>query len=319
MNCRTLLVIGLFFVLSGITQSFGQSLESTLFTIEWDNDLFVRTDRYYTNGVEFRLYNGIRGIEAVNDFLAWPYKNHKTVKYRHYYSIDQEIFTPGDIHDSTLRIGDRPYAGTLLLNYGTQYFSNDRMIWSTLSVGVLGRYSFSHETQDVVHDALHVDRGSGWQYQVADAFLINYSVGMRKHFYKTSWQQSGYIAEANLGLYQTKGTVGLYHQLGNYETNFGERGALDSDNNKLKMSLIVTTKIHYVLFDATLNGGISGPENSRYSIDFTETNHLVSEFEIGLMYSYKHISSIMKFNFMSPEFSTGQYHAWGHIGVGFRF
>ena len=104
MNCRTLLVIGLFFVLSGITQSFGQSLESTLFTIEWDNDLFVRTDRYYTNGVEFRLYNGIRGIEAVNDFLAWPYKNHKTVKYRHYYSIDQEIFTPGDIHDSTLRI-----------------------------------------------------------------------------------------------------------------------------------------------------------------------------------------------------------------------
>ncbi len=296
-----------------------QSQESILFTIEWDNDLFVQTDKYYTNGVQFTLYNGIRGIEALDNIMALPYKRNKGGQYRNYYSIKQEIFTPGNIQDSSLRTGDRPYAGTLLLNYGTQYISKNRMVWSELSVGILGRYAFSQETQNYVHDALNVEPGSGWQHQVSDAFLINFSTGIRKHFYRSKWNQSGYIAEGRLGLYQTKGTFGLYHQVGNYETNFGERGSFDSNDEKLKIALTVSSKIHYVLYDATLHGGYSGPERSVYHINYKNTNQLVSEFEIGIMYSYKHISSTMKFNFVSPEFTDGEYHAWGHVGVGFRF
>jgi hypothetical protein len=193
------------------------------------------------------------------------------------------------------------------------------MVWSELTIGILGRYAFSEETQNYVHYALKVEPGYGWQHQVSNALLLNYSAGIRKHYYQTKWQQAGYIAEGRLGLYQTKGTVGLYYQLGNYETNFGERGAFDSNDDKLKISLTISSQIHYVIYDATLHGGISGPERSAYYIDFKSTNQLVSEFEVGVMFSYKHISSTMKFNFVTPEFNNADYHSWGHIGVGFRF
>jgi lipid A 3-O-deacylase len=299
--------------------NYGQTKESTLFTIEWDNDLFVRTDMYYTNGVQFTLYNGIRGIEAIDNLMALPFGRNNNGHYPNYYALKQEIFTPSIIQDSSMRIGDRPYAGTLLLNYGNQYLSKNKMVWSEISIGLLGQYSFSQETQNYVHDALKAEPGYGWQYQLSDAFLINISAGIRKHLYQSKWQQSGYIAEGSLGLYQTKATVGLYHQLGNYETNFGERVAFDSNDNKLKMSLSVASKLHYVFYDATLQGGISGRDHSIYRIEFKNTNHLVSEFEIGFTYSYKHISSTMKFIFISPEFASGEYHAWGHIGIGFRF
>lgn len=297
----------------------GQSVYSTLFTLEWDNDLFVRTDKYYTNGAEFILYNGFAGIEAIDNIMALPLNKSKLGQYRNYYSFKQEIYTPSVIQDSSLRIGDRPYAGTILINYGTQYVSKNKMVWSELTIGILGRYAFSKETQNYVHYALKVEPGYGWKHQVSDAFLINYSLGIRKHFYHTKWQQSGFIAEGRLGLYKTNATLGLYYQLGNYEINFGERGAFDSDDNKLKVSLAISSKVHYVLYDATLNGGISGPYQSEYNIDFKTTNHLVSEFEIGITYSYKHISSTMKFNFVTPEFNTAEYHSWGHIGIGFRF
>lgn len=299
--------------------TFGQSKEATLFTMEWDNDLFVRTDMYYTNGVQFTLYNGIRGIEAFDNLISLPINSNRSGHYRNYYSAKQEIFTPSKIQDSSLRIGDRPYAGTLLINYGTQYISKNKMVWSEFTIGILGRYSYSKETQNAVHDALRVEPGYGWDHQVSDAFLINYSAGMRRHFYQSKWQQSGYIAEGRLGLYQTKAALGLYYQVGNYETNFGERGAFDSNDDKFKISLTISSKVHYVLYDATLHGGVSGPDRSEYSIEFENTNRVVSEFEIGIMYSYKHISSTMKFNFITPEFADGVYHSWGHVGVGFRF
>lgn len=291
-----------------------------LFVVSWDNDMFVKTDKYFTNGSSFTFYNGIKGIRIINKALALPFKNASNKVFRNYYTLEQNIYTPSTINDSLLRIGDRPYAGTLMLDYGTQYYTDDKLVWSQIGIGILGKYSFSKEAQNYVHEILNLNPGQGWEHQVSGAILFNVEVGLKQNLINQQFWQGGYNIEGQLGTNKTGLTIGVYGQTGNYNRSFSFYGPLTNNKKQsFNASLYFSPRIHYVFYDATLQGGVTGWGISKHVLKYSQIKPIVGELVGGTSVSYKFITCTGSIHFKSPEFYGATGHAWGNVTIGINF
>ena len=90
------------------------------------------------------------------------------------FSISQTIYTPSDIVDPALQVGDRPFAGML---YGSVYLTSLRhRTHSTteLQLGVVGPWSGSESTQSLAHWtwASGSAKPRGWHNQLGNALQV---------------------------------------------------------------------------------------------------------------------------------------------------
>ena len=110
---HTLLVL-----LSFLTSSLAQDLrlEDKKYTwLDFDNDLFFKTDRYYTNGLTIGF---IHPAIKKSPFRVLLYtKGKKTIQYGGV-TLTQEMYTPINTDSQDQQPQDRPYAGTL---FATQF------------------------------------------------------------------------------------------------------------------------------------------------------------------------------------------------------
>ena len=114
----------------------------------FENDLFFKTDRDYTNGVEFSYTAPIQDTPSILNRVtnALPFFSSKG-KVRVTYSAGQSIYTPSATGAVVPPPTQRPYAGFLYAGIGLTDDTGTRLDQVSLQAGVTGPSSLASDTQ----------------------------------------------------------------------------------------------------------------------------------------------------------------------------
>ena len=105
--------------------------EKGFFSILYENDVFTKTDYYYTQGVRAELVLPGLNHSPVNFIL--PVLKTNTLQYSGI-DAEQDCYTPTSLSADTIRKGDRPYSGAIYI--GAFRVSNDEKNHQRLTAGI---------------------------------------------------------------------------------------------------------------------------------------------------------------------------------------
>lgn len=179
-------------------------------SLTFDNDLFIGNDSGYTSGVFYSWYDTPENNKAEIGFLArtmkWSLTDRDSVKSEvSSKTIGQSIVTPDDItlENPPLPPEDLPYAGLLFYTDAWIKAYADRAEKITVTLGIVGEYSFAEETQTFVHKILGGDEPEGWDTQLNDEIVFQFS---RAQIWR-SWISSDRHSDILLGADAALGTI----------------------------------------------------------------------------------------------------------------
>ena len=140
-------------------------------SLHFDNDLFVRTDRYYTNGIRLSLLSTDIGEMDLPD---WAQRVHDWVPLfgRPGYTnniglaIGQSMYTPRDITIAAPQPDDHPWGGWLYLGVSLHHKSLRDLHKLELQLGIVGPESMAEFAQSFVHKVRGLDHPEGWDNQL---------------------------------------------------------------------------------------------------------------------------------------------------------
>lgn len=163
---RVLVLAGFVLACASVTRA--ESARGTL-TFTFENDTTLRTDRYYTNGVQIAFQSAPRPESPESRLAAWlaPWVLPEG-EGSYGVSLAQSFYTPDDTDSERPPRDDRPYAGWLRGSAALFATGGDQLGMLELSLGVIGPSALGSETQDFVHDALGVARANGWDHQIGN-------------------------------------------------------------------------------------------------------------------------------------------------------
>lgn len=197
-----------------------------------DNDLFASQDQGYTNGIGVSLvspnlkdYTHDPCLPAlarwVNGFLARiqpeGYDQQNMVL-----TVGQAIFTPSDPTRTDLIEDDRPYAGVLSVSFGYHARKGDRLYTSQLMLGTTGPASQAEQSQDAFHALTGSERFRGWDHQLHNEPLVNFTHEVSRRSPAWSFGDGGLRGEA---IGHWGGAIGNFatHANAGFELRLGER------------------------------------------------------------------------------------------------
>ncbi len=155
--------------------------ESWTFSFGFENDLFAKTDRFYTNGIklnwispELQFFEDLEWVQqdaflsnAVKQFIKLlPYSEDPNRQRQLSFSIGQKMFTPENIANRNLIKSDRPYAGWLYGDIGFHSKNERRLDTFEIQMGLIGDISLAEEAQDFIHSIRGIDKANGWDNQL---------------------------------------------------------------------------------------------------------------------------------------------------------
>jgi hypothetical protein len=152
-----------------------------MLTVIWENDIFLRQDNEYTNGLAFswttadvrtfgernffrRMLGTVRFLPTFNDSERTQYA---TIHF------GQEMYTPSDITDPDPPLGEQPYAGVLFLDTGVHSTGPRSQHSWILRLGVVGPSSGAEQVQRFIHELMGYEIPQGWDTQLSNEFLLN--------------------------------------------------------------------------------------------------------------------------------------------------
>ena len=184
--------------------------EADWLSVTLDNDLFVGSDSGYTNGIYFSWFDTPANNKAEPGFLAramlWSLSDDgAAVLEVSAKTIGQTMIAPGDItlESPPLPPDDLPYAG--LLSYSDTYVKSyqKRAEQISVTIGIIGKYSFAEESQKFVHDIISSDEPKGWDTQLDDEIVFQFS---HARVWK-SWTSDSGRTDVLLGTDAALGTI----------------------------------------------------------------------------------------------------------------
>lgn len=296
-----------------------ETTSGNLALIKWDNDIFHRTDYYYTNGSIVRVFSDNLHLDLVDKFLRLPDRLHHE---RWALEVRQDIYTPQKINDTELRFGDRPYAGTLTMKYLHQRYSKETLISGSITIGWLGPYALSGSTQNFIHSYGNMSPAMGWDYQLANSAIVNIDYSIEKYFLQSSYFNISSGVAMALGSLRTNAQLQLNIELGNSGQKFGKDGPFFSSSTNrsiFEYRFYLSPYVKTVIYDATLEGGITSFQESLYTFSRTYVNPIVYGYKAGLNISVGKAFVAFETTTLSPEFHQGLPHKYGSVSLGIRF
>jgi hypothetical protein len=140
--------------------------------VDYENDLFGRNDRHYTNGIRLSYQpSDDRGPDLLARLAGVLDLFPQGAAVRGGYSLSQTMYTPADIDRRDPDPRDRPYAGWLSVAASLSAVSGPerrRLDQLELSLGVVGPWSLAAEAQDLVHRVRGIHRPQGWHAQLGN-------------------------------------------------------------------------------------------------------------------------------------------------------
>jgi hypothetical protein len=148
----------------------------------FENDLFYKTDRDYTNGVELSYTASVHDTPSSFVDLArlLPFFA-ASGDVRTSYVLGQNIYTPNNLALRNPPPTARPYAGFLYGGIGLADDTGSRLDQIELQIGVIGPASLAADTQIFVHKIFNDREPMGWSTQLRDepGVVLTYSRNLK--------------------------------------------------------------------------------------------------------------------------------------------
>jgi lipid A 3-O-deacylase len=303
---------------------------------QMDNDLFLGSDRNYTNGIRLgfvkelgkgtgfnrllqkQLY-ALSGADEHSSFFRWRLRNRENLRFASGFGLTQLMFTPNDSKAKTAPKGQRPYAGWLGLEFSLHAKNDDQVSSVTFSIGTTGNSSLAEKSQKWVHENIS---GSpvyqGWDSQIPVQQTLNF------HF---DHKQRIVPLERVIGLIQFDGYYEWGAAVGNFQTNayggalirvgynlpathstprvqLGSYGhelfrAANPQDKPFSILAFFGARTTAVMHDITLDG----PQFSNFDTG-VESKHLVGELVAGFGIRYLFVDLSYSQTLHSDEFYT---------------
>ncbi len=297
------------------TASFRQPDSDTFIRIHYDNDLFTGTDYYYTQGY---------AIEVVHPALrknplTWLLIRAKQSQPQYGLTFEHLGFTPTSIRSNAVLVGNRPFAAAMLLK--TSSSSTDTLrrvrVSSVLSTGVIGPVALGNEIQTTLHRLTNGIEPRGWQHQIHNDAILNYTFTYEKQLYAYRHALSiSALGEVQAGTFSNRLQTGVVVMAGRFNSPF----APTLNHRRLPWQLYVYAQpvVSLVGYDATLQGGLFN-RSSPYTIQPGQLTRTTLQTNVGVVFTYKKLYLECTLARLSREFDSGLPHHWGGIRVGVSF
>ena len=301
--------------------AFGQRIENTgairslngssYVRLLYDNDVFTKTDTYYTQGYTIEWVSPILGKNPLTKTLI-RFKNGTT---RYGLAFDHYGFTPTSIESDEILYGDRPFASFLAIK--TFSMSVDTIkkarISATLSLGMIGSVAFAEAMQRGIHSLINGIKPRGWQFQIQNDAAVTYELNYEKQLYA---YKNVFIVNSNaqlrVGTLYNKATTGLTMMIGKIHSPFATQSV-----KPFQFYFYAQPLISVIGYDATLQGGLF--TKSPYTLPFDQLNHTTFQANAGLVLQYKKLHLEYAQSYLSQEFKSAGYHRWGGVRIGVLF
>jgi len=315
---RILAAFVLLFVFAGVNAqpdslSGSPDKNNRYFLVNYDNDFFNATDRYYTQGVYFEFIAPFLRKSPLSRILIPLNKQSKN-----YFgiSIRQDCFTPGSIRYDTLNYLDRPYAATMYLS---QYLIsidelNKRRLTSKIDLGIIGPCAVCEQEQKWIHHGLKNIMPLGWENQISTDVFINYSVGIEQGLISSNYFEMNALGDLRVGTVYDDASLGLMIRTGFMAGYFKQLGVIkNAKRNKFQCYLFAKGKTKFVAYNAVMQGGFFNDDI--HTLPASSITRYVFSGAGGIVIAYKRVSIEYGKVYLSPEFLNGRYHGWGHCNL----
>ncbi|MBE0620330.1 MAG: lipid A deacylase LpxR family protein [Burkholderiales bacterium] len=207
---------------------------------EYENDIFFKTDRNYTDGVRYSYkYVGLRQYRKPPDadegflpgFNLDPVSSEacadgKLCYHKSYtFYVGHSMYTPSDIKlaPDQLAPDDRPYAAWVYVGFYRELFASDGRYWRYgLDVGCIGPCAKGEQLQTFIHrNITHSPIPQGWSAQIHN----EPGVVFRYEYVPGSWQPLPYLDltphfQFGAGNIQIYAGAGVTLRLGQFRSNY---------------------------------------------------------------------------------------------------
>ena len=287
-----------------------------LLSYTYANDLFFRTDYYFTQGMTLTLVHpALARLSVRHLLLSGPRGNTQHYGLR----LRYDGFTPLRIQDPFIRLGDRPYAA-----YGYASFfrisnqpARHQRLTTALELGFIGPAAGGKELQTAIHRATGNAEPRGWDFQIRNAPIVGYRLAFEKQLAATS----GHVellgtTEASLSTLYTYASTGLRLRAGRLNPYFSSLGLTGQSSWQLYGQATLEGRL--IGYDATLQGGLF-TSNDPYTLAAGAIRRTVLRSSGGLVLAHEKLSFEATATWTSPEFVGGRTHRWGLLGVTVAF
>ena len=295
------------------TASFRKIEEDAYFRFHYDNDYFTKTDQYYSQGITLEFVHPSVRKFPLAKLLYKPWSS--TPKYG--VSFNLFGYTPTSILSDSILYGDRPFNANISLQ--TFLIQEDparkQQVAIAFSLGVMGPAAQGYEIQYGIHKWLDNPLPLGWQHQIKNDIILNYQVNYEKqllgtgnHFLLNS------TAEARVGTLNTSLGGGFNFMAGRFNKRYA---GSDARKKKAAYYFYGQSRVNVVGYDATMQGGLFN-RKSPYTIPLADIERLTFQADAGIIINFKKFYLSYTQSFLTKEFSTGTYHRWGGMSMGFK-
>lgn len=281
-------------------------------SLKFDNDTYYYTDYYYTYGLQIELVLPVFSKSALG--IMFPKITDEALNTVGV-SLSQKLYTPKNIHDTTIQFNDRPFAATVILSHFwySRSLSSGIELSSAIKIGVIGPAAGGKILQQKIHEWINSPEPLGWDYQIANDLILNYDFHF---FYPIIYHDSfkfGMTTKARIGTLFDDLSAGINFAFAKNQFSNGE-----SKNKKLIFAVNSDAAVKTVLYNATLQGGMFSREN-HYTLSRTELSPLVFSANISLSVKYYGFCLRVEHDFLTKEFKSGQNHNYAGISMGYSF
>lgn len=278
------------------------------------NDFIFGTDRYFSNGLQLRIYSDFMSKSPINYILLPSSKTEDTY---YAFTITQNIYTPTKIFTTEIQYHDQPYAAYLLLGNLKESYNLDKKLKkvSEFQLGVLGSYAGGRVLQNSIHTFLPASNpAKGWENQIANDLAIQYLASFEKGLINHDVLELNAYASGIIGNPHTELSLGTYLRIGRFEDFFSGIGM--GYGKHFQVYVFGGGEITYMAYNAVLQGGLFN-QGEIFNVD--KINHFLAYAKIGVAVVYKRVKLEVAQEMLSPQFESGSSHLWGNakIVVGF--
>ena len=222
------------------------SLNAEVFSGFFENDVVNGEDKHYTNGAAFSYLSNkdTNDLDKYNNSFfnlvsKIPTFNDNTKYQTLGMTLSHFTFTPDDSEKENKIIKDVPYAGVVTLDFILYKWEEDFFHQYVATLGMVGPSTLAKTAQETFHHITGSNETEGWNNQLDDDFLYNfsYAYGYRAFKHDFSYGKMDIINNfrLDLGNYNRALMAGSVIRYGNnYPSNFNTIGrVLGANENKL--------------------------------------------------------------------------------------
>lgn len=289
------------------------------FRSENDSYLAYGQDRYYTNGlfIQFRSALDQSKLKSIKlNKVIWELE------------AGQKMYNPQSGSITNPIYIDRPFAAYL---YGggavNLLFNSESNLKLSVQLGTVGPAAKGKEAQELLHNTFGFYQVNGWQWQVKNELGINSTVEYNKFLKRSASGSSDFgissyinlgntFAGTGLGILFRTGSINPLFNSASTQSTISNKSFSRPENNR-EFFFYAKPMLHYVAYDATIQGGLFRKNKEPYVFD---AKPLVFSQQLGLIYSKNRWTADFSLIFKSREVkSFAKPHQYGSAALLYRF